>query len=711
MIVETTFADAVTGAFAQAWIAPLGRALLESLWQGAAIGVAAWFALAALRDAKPQTRYAIACFALLACLLAPLSALWRYAADDGARTATMHAAAIETRIGAPTDLSAIAPNTTVPSAAVSSLSTMRTHWSASIDAGLPWIVAGWSIGVLFMLLRLCAGAVWVRRLRNSAAVVVDAALLARFETLRLRMRVGPGVRLRAWTCDTVASLRPAIGALIGPLAAGVVAPVVIVPTALIARMPVDLLEALIAHELAHIRRRDYLVNLLQTLVETLLFYYPAVWWLSRRIRHERELVADALAAAAIGAPRTLALALAELDRLRAEDERAARTTDDPSAFPITLSLAAHGGSLMSRIQHLIAPKRPAFSAGIALPSIGLIAVCAACLAYAQSEQPAQPADKTIAAHANNAPTSSAARDALPRPDETAQARGATGLVFNGDALDGDAFADAGDAGYRHQGYALIRHGERGFAISGDLEHIDDIRAAKSRIDGDFVWFQRDGKPYVVRDPATLARVRAIWAKSEDSERRLEAMSREMEAKSVELEALAEGISAQEVEQARLQDHIASRVAEIRQTIEQQQWHEQQAELANVNAQIAARAATRRGGAPDAAAEREIAALEARSEELEAQIEAQSEAMEAEVEAKSAALEAEMASEIAPIERRVEARMEAAAKPLEALGEKMEALGEEHERIMTQVDRDIHLELERAMRENLAAPAPRGDAKQ
>lgn len=688
--------DTLVGAFAHDWVAPLGRALLASLWQGAAIGAAAWLALAALRDARAQTRYAVACIALLACLLAPLNALWRDTPMDAALEP-----AIESTVAA-TPLETF----DAPTTRVSSLPMALARSASSLEIGLPWIVAAWSIGVACMLLRLCAGALWVRRLRRRATAAIDPALLRRFDALRARMGVAAAVRLRAWTGD-------AADALVGPLAAGILSPVVILPAALIARMPAVWLEALIAHELAHIRRRDYLVNLLHILVETLLFYHPAVWWLSRRIRHERECVADALAARAIEAPRTLALALAELDRLRAEDERALRTDGAPTAFPLTLSLAAHGGSLMSRIQHLVASKQPKRSPGLALPSIGaiasLIAVSVACLAYGQSEPAPRTARAAMlaGAEASSASTASAgvaAHDGLPRPDETARARGATGMI-----LAGDVFADVDpneSTRAKHEDYALVRHGERGFSISGEMEHIDQIRAAKSRIDQDFVWFMRDGKPYVVRDPATLARVRAIWAESEDSERRLEAMSREMEAKSVELEALAEGMSTQAVENERIQAHIESRVAEIREAAAREKWRQDQAELAKLNAQIAKREAAQSGGASDAAAEREVEALRARSEAVEARLSA----MEAEIEAKSAALEAEIANEMKPVERDIEARMEAAAAPMEALGEKMEALGKQHERIMAKVDREVRLELERAMRENLVEPAPQGDAK-
>ncbi|TXI49265.1 MAG: hypothetical protein E6Q50_08745 [Lysobacter sp.] len=688
--------DTLAAAFAHDWVAPLGRALLASLWQGAAIGIVAWLALAALRDARAQTRYAVACIALLACLLAPLSALWRDTPSSAVREPTMESAVA----AAPLDAF------DAPTTRMLSLPMALARKASSIEIGLPWIVAAWSIGVTCMLLRLCAGALWVRRLRRRATAAIDPTLLRRFEALRARMGVAATVRLRAWTVD-------AAEALIGPLAAGILSPVVILPAALIARMPAEWLEALIAHELAHIRRRDYLVNLLQTLVETLLFYHPAVWWLSRRIRHERECVADALAARAIEAPRTLALALAELDRLRAEDERALRTDGAPTAFPLTLSLAAHGGSLMSRIQHLVASKHPKRNAGLALPSIGaiasLIAIGVACLAYAQSEPAPRTAQAAMPAGAgssagNIASAGVAARDGLPRAEQATRTQGVTGMI-----LAGDLFADAEPSEStraKHEGYALVRHSERGFSISGELEHIDRIRAAKSRIDQDFVWFMQDGKPYVVRDPATLARVRAIWAESEDSERRLEAMSREMQAKSVELEALAEGMSAQAVENERIQAHIESRVAEIRRTIAQEKWRQDQAELAKLNAQIAKREAARNGGASDAATEREVEALRARSEAVEARLSS----MEAEIEAKSAALEAEMANEMKPVERDIEARMEAAAAPMEALGEKMDALGKEHERIMTKVDREVRLELERAMRENLAEPAPQGDAK-
>ena len=151
-------------------------------------------------------------------------------------------------------------------------------------------------------------------------------------------------------------------------------PVVLVPAALLTRLSPDLLEALLAHELAHVRRHDYLVNLLQGAVEALLFYHPVVWWLSHRARAERELVADDMAAASLGDRHRVARALDALASLQSR----------PDPFP-ELALAADGGSLVNRIRHLVSPRRPTVQWKAAIPVIGISLMC---LSLAQ----ARPAD-------------------------------------------------------------------------------------------------------------------------------------------------------------------------------------------------------------------------------------------------------------------------------------------------------------------------------
>jgi D-alanyl-D-alanine endopeptidase (penicillin-binding protein 7) len=126
----------------------------------------------------------------------------------------------------------------------------------------------------------------------------------------LRLQSGKGVWMQWRSRWPAAQVQLKLHAsLSGPITLGFWRPVVILPAALLSGLPVDLLEALLAHELAHIRRWDYLVNLLQSLVEGLLFFHPVVWWLSRRMRIEREQVADELGALTLRDPSHMALAL------------------------------------------------------------------------------------------------------------------------------------------------------------------------------------------------------------------------------------------------------------------------------------------------------------------------------------------------------------------------------------------------------------------
>ena len=152
-----------------------------------------------------------------------------------------------------------------------------------------------------------------------------------------------------------------IDGIASPLAAGIWRPVVLVPASLITGMPPELLSALLAHELAHVRRHDYLFNLLQNVIEALLFFHPAVWWISRGVRIEREHIADDFAARQLGEPRRLALALSELERLQFSTHH--------------LAIAANGGDLMSRITRLLRPAPQALNWKAAMPLLALAGAC------------------------------------------------------------------------------------------------------------------------------------------------------------------------------------------------------------------------------------------------------------------------------------------------------------------------------------------------
>ena len=182
----------------------------------------------------------------------------------------------------------------------------------------------WLCGVAVLTLRLISGWVWVQRMKSHGASPAADGWQHIVARLSRRLHIARHVRLLESTLVEV------------PTVIGWIKPVVLLPASALAGLSPQQLEAILAHELAHIRRHDYLVNLLQTLVETLLFYHPAVWWLSRRIRVERENCCDDLAVSLCGDPYTYAKALADLEELRG----AAR----PQAF---LAMAATGGSLLA----------------------------------------------------------------------------------------------------------------------------------------------------------------------------------------------------------------------------------------------------------------------------------------------------------------------------------------------------------------------------
>jgi beta-lactamase regulating signal transducer with metallopeptidase domain len=217
---------------------------------------------------------------------------------------------------------------------------------ASLEAFQPYLLALWLGGVLFFCSRLLAGAIGVEKLRRSR-LQIPPALAARIERL--------GERFQMDTAGLVFLSQHVSEAM----ALGLLRKFVLVPAAWATEMPLDMLEAVIAHELAHLRRMDLWANFLQRILETLFFYHPAVWWLSRRLRIERELCADELAVAVTGDRLVYAQTLEHVANWRRADVRPA------------LAAFLRGESnmrLLQRIRNILAPspdERRHWPAGLA----------------------------------------------------------------------------------------------------------------------------------------------------------------------------------------------------------------------------------------------------------------------------------------------------------------------------------------------------------
>lgn len=293
------------------------RALLHFVWQGAAIGIVGYVLL---RRAgwSASARHATGVALLAAMLAAPVATTWYFTHESPAPGAAVAAAAefapaLDQVAGAPsrTALSPLGPSSSaVPSVApVVSPVVVLVLWLTGVAALSIRLIGGW-----FVARRL----VW----RADEQATPEVQSLAR----RVAGQLALDRVVRVLESSTVAV----------PVMVGWIRPVVILPTAALAGLTPQQLEALLAHELAHVCRHDYLVNVLQSLVETVLFYHPAVWWLSGEVRVAREHCCDDLA---VGVCDRLvyATALAEL---------AAMTTPG-------LALAATDGSLVDRVRRIL----------------------------------------------------------------------------------------------------------------------------------------------------------------------------------------------------------------------------------------------------------------------------------------------------------------------------------------------------------------------
>lgn len=321
----------------------LGWALAHFIWQATAVALVVACLLGLAKRCAPQTRYVIASVGMLCLVIAPIVT---FSMSYGSVRTAPGASLAETTTAVEIDnndleiKSDTAPefgneflvNTSTPSSGdeVATTVLQHQHWLDQtivfIRSGMPFYVAAWMLCVCLMGIRLVIGFDRVQRWRREASQVDDSELNRVFRQLVDAMSVQVHVRL-------MESVRCQVPAVIGWLR-----PMVIVPASLVSGLTTHELESILAHELAHVRRNDYLVNALQNVVETVLFYHPAVWWISSQIRVEREHCCDDIAVSVSGDRVALIKALARMEAIRCED---------PS-----FALAANGGSLVTRLRRL-----------------------------------------------------------------------------------------------------------------------------------------------------------------------------------------------------------------------------------------------------------------------------------------------------------------------------------------------------------------------
>jgi beta-lactamase regulating signal transducer with metallopeptidase domain/ankyrin repeat protein len=312
-------------------IEELGWALVHFVWQGAAIGAVAAFGSIVLRKSSARLRYLFFCGTLAACGFAPCLTWWAIHPDASPFPVAKISHVEESIVSPSRILSPLVPvdgTESVSQAVLRASSHLNLgRFPRAIELALPGLMAFWMIGVVVLSLRLFHDGMQLRSLCRSGIPVQDAEWTRRLQALAERIGIDRALLF-------LESARVEI-----PTVMGWLTPVLLVPATFLTALPADQVEAILAHELAHIRRHDYLVNLFQIAIETLLFYHPAVWWISRAIRQERENCCDDLALQIVGDKRTYAAALAALEVSR--------------SLPMVITLAATGGSLVQRIRRLV----------------------------------------------------------------------------------------------------------------------------------------------------------------------------------------------------------------------------------------------------------------------------------------------------------------------------------------------------------------------
>jgi beta-lactamase regulating signal transducer with metallopeptidase domain len=326
-------------------------ALMHSLWQNATVGFLLWVVLVVLRHRTANARYLASCGALALMVTLPVVTAVVLSQPTGPVASFTPTAAVAT----PSAGGVMLP----PEPVWVDAQRGRVNWLAMLK---PWMLPLWLTGVLVCSLRLMLAGMHTVVLRRRCALE-RGPVTAIVSKLAARMGVRRSIAIRV------------APTAISPATFGLFRPVILLSSATVLGISPQQLEAVLAHELAHIRRHDYLVNVLQMLAETLFFYHPAIWWASRRIRVERELCCDDAAVEACGDAVCYAHALTSVAQLQIAASGAV--------------LGSAGGPLLMRIQRLLgiaSVGRPVPPLWVAIASVGLI-VAMFTGAYAQSQTP------------------------------------------------------------------------------------------------------------------------------------------------------------------------------------------------------------------------------------------------------------------------------------------------------------------------------------
>lgn len=309
--------------FSEEVIRSLGLTLLDSLWQGAVLLFVCGGMLWLLRNRASRLRYYVVLAGLLTLpVLSVVTFSGHYSVSDQAMVASAGAQVL------PTEFTFATGERVLPQSALS----LVDRWQQWAQTNAPYITLIWALGFSLFTFRLTGGFYMVNRLKRNSEIPLDQRWVTRVKAMCEQLKIKLPVELRQ-------SAR-----LTSPIVLGYLKPVIIFPMGLLQGLPTDQVEAILLHELAHIKRYDYLLNVLVSLLQVVFFYHPAYWWLQSQLDSEREYSCDDMVLHQTGNSLSLVKALAAVREFQI-------TGHSPA-----LAFAGHKNQLLKRVERIMKKK-------------------------------------------------------------------------------------------------------------------------------------------------------------------------------------------------------------------------------------------------------------------------------------------------------------------------------------------------------------------
>jgi beta-lactamase regulating signal transducer with metallopeptidase domain len=277
--------------FSEELIQAIGWTMIHSLWQGFAVAILMGIVMIGLQKKSSKVRHEFAFFSLFLIFILSLST-FIYLYDSAAEGATLG-----TMITVITEGGFVLENATI----------VQSFFQKSIEyfnEHLPLIVTLWLVGMVFFLLRLLGGLAFIQKLKTQQQQPLPSKWQTVFDEITSKFPMKKTVRI----------VESALAKT--PMVVGYLKPVILFPLGAVNQLTQQEVEAVLAHELAHIYRNDYLLNIIQSFIEIIFYYHPAVWWISANIRTERENCCDDIAVKICGSSITYAKALVTLEEIQ-----------------------------------------------------------------------------------------------------------------------------------------------------------------------------------------------------------------------------------------------------------------------------------------------------------------------------------------------------------------------------------------------------------